>query len=67
MLAPGGFDSNIDGWPTRGVWKDLRPLDTLAKDFTLIAYDRREAGLSGGRDRRATDGDPIAVLHHERR
>jgi pimeloyl-ACP methyl ester carboxylesterase len=27
----------------------LRPLDTLTKDFTLIAYDRREAGLSGGR------------------
>jgi len=49
MLAPGGFDSNIDGWSTRGVWKDLRPLDTLTKGFTLIAYDRREAGLSGGR------------------
>jgi pimeloyl-ACP methyl ester carboxylesterase len=49
MLSPGGFDSNIDGWSTRGVWKDLRPLDTLAKEFTLIAYDRREAGRSGGR------------------
>ena len=49
MLAPGGFDSNIDGWSTRGVWKDLHPLDALAKDFTLIAYDRREAGQSGGR------------------
>ena len=49
MLAPGGFDSNIDGWSTRGVWKDLRPLETLAKDFTMIAYDRREAGQSGGR------------------
>ena len=32
MLAPGGFDSNIDGWSTRGVWKDMRPLDALAKD-----------------------------------
>ena len=31
MLSPGGFDSNIEGWSTRGVWKDLRPLDTLAK------------------------------------
>ena len=49
MLAPGGFDSTIDGWSTRGVWKDLRPLDTLAQEFSLIAYDRREAGLSGGR------------------
>ena len=49
MLSPGGFDSNIDGWSSRSVWKDLRPLDTLAKDFTMIAYDRREAGESGGR------------------
>jgi pimeloyl-ACP methyl ester carboxylesterase len=49
MLAPGGFDSNIDGWSIRGVWKDLRPLEALAKDFTMIAYDRREAGKSGGR------------------
>jgi pimeloyl-ACP methyl ester carboxylesterase len=49
MLAPGGFDSNIEGWSTRGVWKDLRPLEALAKDFTMIAYDRREAGQSGGR------------------
>lgn len=48
MLSPGGFDSNIDGWSSRSVWKDLRPLDTLAKDFTMIAYDRREAGKSGG-------------------
>jgi len=49
MLAPGGFDSTIEGWSTRGVWKELRPLETLARDFTLIAYDRREAGRSGGR------------------
>ena len=49
MLSPGGFDSNIGGWSTRGVWKDLRPLEALAKDFTMIAYDRREAGESGGR------------------
>jgi len=49
MLAPGGFDSTIESWSTRGVWKDLRPLDALQRDFTLIAYDRREAGRSGGR------------------
>jgi pimeloyl-ACP methyl ester carboxylesterase len=49
MLAPGGFDSNIQGWSTRGVWKDMRPLDALKNEFTLIAYDRREAGSSGGR------------------
>jgi pimeloyl-ACP methyl ester carboxylesterase len=49
MLSPGGFDSNIAGWSTRSVWKDLRPLDTLAGEFKMIAYDRREAGQSGGR------------------
>ena len=27
----------------------MQPLDTLRKDFTMIAYDRREAGESGGR------------------
>ena len=49
MLAPGGFDSTIESWSTRVVWKDLKPLETLAGDFTLIAYDRRESGRSGGR------------------
>ena len=49
MLAPGGFDSTIESWSTRGVWKDLKPLETLAHEFTLIAYDRRESGRSGGR------------------
>ena len=37
MLSPGGFDSNIQSWSTRGVWKDLRPLDTLANEFQMIA------------------------------
>jgi pimeloyl-ACP methyl ester carboxylesterase len=49
MLAPAGFDSSISRWSASGVWKLMRPLDTLAADFTLIAYDRREAGESGGR------------------
>jgi pimeloyl-ACP methyl ester carboxylesterase len=49
MLAPGGFDSTIDSWEKRGVWQSLRPLDALTKTFRMIAYDRREAGTSGGR------------------
>jgi pimeloyl-ACP methyl ester carboxylesterase len=49
MLAPGGFDSSISRWRVSGVWKDLQPLDTLAREARLIAYDRREAGDSGGR------------------
>lgn len=49
MLAPAGFDSSMSRWRLNGVWKEMQPLDTLRKDFTLIAYDRREAGESGGR------------------
>ena len=49
MLAPGGFDASMERWRLNGVWKDLQPLDTLTRDFKLIAYDRRELGESGGR------------------
>ena len=49
MFAPGGFDATIEKWSTAGVWKTLRPLETLTRDFTMVAYDRRESGVSGGR------------------
>ena len=49
MLAPGGFDATMEKWSSAGVWKGMQPLDTLAEDFTLVAYDRRESGASGGR------------------
>jgi pimeloyl-ACP methyl ester carboxylesterase len=32
----------------------MRPLDTLSSQFTLVAYDRRESGTSGGRVERLT-------------
>ena len=54
MMAPGGFDSTIEKWATSGVWADLRPLETLTNRYTCIAYDRREAGLSGGRVERVS-------------
>jgi pimeloyl-ACP methyl ester carboxylesterase len=54
MLAPGGFDATMEKWTTAGVWKGLRPLDTLSSEFTLVAYDRRESGASGGRVERLT-------------
>jgi pimeloyl-ACP methyl ester carboxylesterase len=54
MLAPGGFDATMEKWTTAGVWKGMRPLDTLAGDFTVIAYDRRESGDSGGRVEKLT-------------
>jgi pimeloyl-ACP methyl ester carboxylesterase len=49
MLAPGGFDSTISRWSSGGVWKEMDALNALARHFTVIAYDRREAGVSGGR------------------
>ncbi len=49
MLAPGGFDATMEKWKTAGVWKGMQPLDALANAFTVIAYDRRESGASGGR------------------
>ena len=49
MLAPGGFDAAIERWRMNGVWADLQPLDTLQKEFRVIAYDRRELGQSGAR------------------
>jgi pimeloyl-ACP methyl ester carboxylesterase len=54
MLAPGGFDATLEKWTTAGVWKGMRPLDTLTGAFTVIAYDRRESGASGGRVERLT-------------
>ncbi len=49
MLAPGGFDATMEKWTTSNVWKGMRALETLPEDFTIVAYDRRESGTSGGR------------------
>jgi len=39
MLAPGGFDATMEKWTTAGVWKGMRPLETLSGAFRVIAYD----------------------------
>lgn len=52
MFAPGGFGSTIARWTAAGgkrEWKEMDALATLSKHFRTIAYDRREAGFSGGR------------------
>ena len=54
MMASGGFSSTIEKWSTAGVWKGVRPLETLTQRYTCIAYDRREAGESGGRVERVS-------------
>ena len=48
MMAPRGFNSRIESWDG-GKWKEMDVFNALSKHFTIIAYDRREAGLSGGR------------------
>lgn len=49
MFAPGGFDATVDKWLEASAWKAMNALDALAAEHTLIAYDRRESGKSGGR------------------
>lgn len=52
MFAPGGFGSAMSRWTAAGgkrEWQEMDALATLSKHFKTIAYDRREAGLSGGR------------------
>jgi pimeloyl-ACP methyl ester carboxylesterase len=54
MMAPGGFDSAIEQWATTWPWRHFLPLQTFAQEYTWIAYDRREAGQSGGRVEKLT-------------
>ena len=54
MMAPGGFDSTIEKWTSSGTWSGVKPLETFTKSYTCIAYDRREAGLSGGKVERVS-------------
>src|SRR5207302_1880494 len=56
MFAPGGFDATMDKWLSASAWKEINALDTLAEEHTLILYDRRECGQSGGRVERLSWG-----------
>lgn len=49
MFAPGGFDATVDKWSSASAWRGISALDALATEHTLIVYDRRESGQSGGR------------------
>jgi pimeloyl-ACP methyl ester carboxylesterase len=48
MMAPRGFESTLQSWD-HGKWKEMNAIETLSRHFTVVAYDRREAGQSGGR------------------
>jgi pimeloyl-ACP methyl ester carboxylesterase len=54
MYAPGGFDATIEKWSTLGIYARVQPLKHLSEHFSCIAFDRREAGQSGGRIEQVT-------------
>jgi pimeloyl-ACP methyl ester carboxylesterase len=60
MLSPGGFNATLDNWTSFGIYERLNLLEHLAKNYTCITFDRREAGLSGGRVERVTWDDYVA-------
>jgi pimeloyl-ACP methyl ester carboxylesterase len=49
MLAPGGFDASIDKWRVASAWQGIDAVRALSQQVTVILYDRRESGRSGGR------------------
>jgi pimeloyl-ACP methyl ester carboxylesterase len=49
MCAPGGFDASIDKWRVASAWTGIDAIKALAAEHTVILYDRRECGQSGGR------------------
>lgn len=54
MYAPGGFDAALEKWSTQSIYATIKLLDALPERYTCIAFDRREAGSSGGRVERIT-------------
>jgi pimeloyl-ACP methyl ester carboxylesterase len=57
MLSPGGFNATVENWRTFGIYARLNLLDNLEPAYTLITFDKRESGESGGRVERVTWGD----------
>lgn len=49
MFAPGGFDATIDKWRAASAWTGIDGVQALSAEHTVIVYDRRECGQSGGR------------------
>jgi pimeloyl-ACP methyl ester carboxylesterase len=54
LFSPGGFDARLENWATHGIYRRTGLVPRLAERHTCIAFDRREAGASGGRVERVT-------------
>lgn len=57
LFSPGGFNATLENWRSHGVYRRTRLVDALEERYTCIAFDKREAGGSGGRLERVTWGD----------
>lgn len=68
MCAPGGFDATIEKWRVASAWTGIDAIQALAAEHTVIVYDRRECGRSGGRVERLSwatfTGHGKALLDH---
>ncbi|HEV7649711.1 MAG TPA: alpha/beta hydrolase [Actinophytocola sp.] len=68
MFSPGGFDATMDSWRTVGSYRALALVERLGAEHTLILFDRRESGGSGGRVQRIGWGDyvtqAVGLLDH---
>jgi pimeloyl-ACP methyl ester carboxylesterase len=54
LFSPGGFNATVESWTSFGIYRRLNLLEHLRERFTCIAFDKREAGKSGGRVERIT-------------
>lgn len=54
LFSPGGFNATCENWTTHGIYRRTGLIESLARHYTCIAFDRREAGGSGGRVERLT-------------
>ena len=41
MYSPGGFDARVEQWTELGVYKRIKLLDHLPKQYKCILFDRR--------------------------
>jgi pimeloyl-ACP methyl ester carboxylesterase len=68
MFSPGGFDATMDSWHTVGGYRSLALVERLGAEHTLVLFDRRESGGSGGRVQRIRWGDyvtqAVGLLDH---
>ena len=60
LFSPGGFNATIENWHSFGIYGRLGLLERLAEHYTCVAFDRREAGRSGGRLERISWADYAA-------